>query len=126
LVALSFAGLLLARTEISRRVNAPIDRYGRTSEIADDLRKAMTLADPRGVARVVVLGDSSTQGALVAMERQGWTFPGYPELRSPPSDPSTLPGATHILMIGYGAAPLGSSIPIASGIGWQLRTIVRP
>lgn len=125
LTGLTIAGLLLARTDLVRRWNAPVDRYGRTSEQAEELRGAMAFVDPYAEARVVVIGDSSTQGALVALERQGWTFPGYPELKPPPVDPASIPQATHVLILGNVPALTSTSTPVASGVDWQLRAILR-
>ncbi len=125
-VSLAIAGLVLSRTELNRRLHASPDNYGRWASINPQLSEVANRIDPHATMNVVVLGDSSSQGALMGLGRRGWTYPGYPIQRDPPERPDGLAGATHVLVLGRIDPAFPTGEVVAEGRGWRLYGLSRP
>lgn len=93
------ASLLLARTELIRRNAIPASGYTRASPYLDEIRQATAPLHLPLDARVMVIGDSSANGALTSLARMGWAYPGYPAAPVPTLDHMRSSGATHVLAL---------------------------
>lgn len=124
--SLGVAGTLLARTELKRRHDAPPDKYSATGAAMRQYLSNPTVPELPLDARVVVLGDASPHGALSALGRLGWSYPGYPESATPDWETLRAQGATHILRLhGWPMAEL-PCMTLCSGPSFELYRIIQP
>lgn len=97
---LAVSSIALAHLELQRRNVRPADRYSRTQGLVNGLAEAARQMELPLEARVIVLGDSTTNGALLAIGRMGWTFPGFPQTADPDITSLKRDGASHLLYLG--------------------------
>lgn len=124
--SLAAASVILARIELQRRHAAPTDLYSATGEAMRQYMNCPDMPELPKDARVIVLGDATPHGALSALGRLGWSYPGYPEHISPNWQSLKAKGATHILRLhGW---PMGelSCEELATGSSFALYRIIQP
>ncbi|MDX9751521.1 MAG: hypothetical protein RBT71_10610 [Flavobacteriales bacterium] len=124
--ALAVSALRLAHTEVGRRAAPKPDPYARTGALTHGLAE-WAQGDPLPLdARVVVLGDSTTNGALIALGRLGWTYPGYPRPAGPDMGALVREGASHVLSLG-GHDPQWPDLTLEKeDVHWRLWRITPP
>lgn len=103
---LAIASHLLASVELQRRTMASGDGFSRTGLAMDSFRDGLGASDLPLTAKVIVLGDSTPNGALARLGRQGWSYPGYPIASVPRIEALMDNGATHVLVIAPDSLPL--------------------
>lgn len=124
--SLAVSSAILARHELQRRHAAPPDKYSNTGAAMHQYRCHPGVPELPIDARVIVLGDATPHGALSALGRQGWSYPGYPDQTSPNWQTLKAQGATHILRLH--AWPM-ADVPcelITSGPSFALYRIIQP
>lgn len=125
LAALAIACLLHARLETQRRTTGPATNHARVAPYLKEIRVSVSAIQLPKDARVLVLGDSSANGALTAVARMGWAFPGYPAKPQPPWGEMVDMGATHLLVIDQETPRTLSHRPLVGGNRWSLWEIIR-
>lgn len=124
--ALSISALVLAHTEVGRRLNDKADSYSQTQEAVEGLYRAtLKLKLPIDNTRIIVQGDSTTNGALNEMERFGWSYPGYPNVADAKKDLEKYSKATHFLLIEGYEDPISSKRLLVSGGHWSFWEIIQ-
>lgn len=125
-LALSAANL--ARIEVDRRMSNWPDRYAGTATATQGVAKMIEALDLPTDSRIVVVGDSTTNGALLSVGRLGWSFPGYPVNGYPNWVSLKTDGASHVLYLGKcveDVPPPEIGPIVATGHTWTLRAINR-
>lgn len=115
----------LAHTELGRRMDHTPDRYSRTAVETTGLAHDLNVLELPTDARIIVVGDSTTNGALLVAGRLGWSYPGFPIPATVALEKVVAEGATHIIYIGKQEQLLISAEPIGSMPGWSLWRINR-
>lgn len=108
---MAIASLNLAHIEMLRRT-VSLTESGSAAKAAASL--AITDSLLPEYSRVIVLGDTTPNGVLTSIHRQGWSFPGYPHAKTPDYDELLQLGATHVLAIAPFEPP-GLKLEIVSG-----------
>lgn len=122
---LAISSLLLARKEVVRRAWDDARDYSSASPFLDGIR-SVAGTDPLPFdARVIVLGDSSTNAVLSALGRNGWTFPGFPMVAEPSLPELRRAGATHLLSIDSAGMTMNGMEPMVRRPGWSLWKVTR-
>ena len=122
---LALASGSLAKLELERRYARTPDRYARTENLVNGLRDHMKSVKLPRTARVVVVGDSTSNGALLELGRQGWTYPGFPFPEEPIIEELVDQGATHILYLGSVEPDLITAELLDEDDGWSLWQITQ-
>ncbi len=123
--AVAIAGQLLARNEMQRRTTGPARDHARAAPYLKDIQEKVSALNLPIDARVIVLGDSSANGALNAVARLGWAFPGYPAKPEPALDQLVALGATHLLVIDQVTTMHVGQRRLTGSDKWMLWEIIR-
>jgi|GEM_PF-3486743 len=118
--ALAISSVALAHLELQRRNSRLSDEYSRTALLVVGLADKVGRLHLPLNARVIVLGDSTTNGALLALGRRGWAFPGFPLPAEPPVDDLIRSGASHILYLGGSERLMVPAQMIKGTSSWSL------
>lgn len=121
----ALASLILARTEVMRRTTAMPRDHARVAPYLADIREAIRPLDLPLRSKIIVLGDSSANGALTSIGRMGWTYPGYPVAQAPTVQALMERGATHLLAIRQEVPHLTGTTLIEHGKDWSLWRLTR-
>lgn len=122
---LGLSSLILARTEVDRRTTMVPKDHSRIAPYLIEIREHAAKLHLSPEARVVVVGDSSANGALIALGRLGWAFPGYPPSPEPLPDDLVHMGATHLLVVGRATRSHEDFEHLSSGNDWELLKVSR-
>jgi hypothetical protein len=122
---LAIASLLLGRLEIHRRTTGTARDHARVAPYLSGIHGSIAHMGLPTDARVVVLGDSSANGALTAVARMGWAFPGYPAAPEPSVQRMLDMGATHLLVIDHPTPELTGHRHLTGTDHWDLWELTR-
>lgn len=122
---LAIASLLLGRLEIHRRTTGTARDHARVAPYLSGIHGSIAHMGLPTDARVVVLGDSSANGALTAVARMGWAFPGYPAAPEPSVRRMLDMGATHLLVIDHPTPELTGHRHLTGTDHWDLWELTR-
>jgi len=125
---LALSAAVLARTEVARRMSSGPDRFSGTAIATKGLTEVIETLDLPKDSRVIVIGDSTTNGALLSVGRLGWSFPGYPVTSVPDLVRLKEDGASHVLYLGMSRDGIPISEvdgAIAAGPTWSLHDLNR-
>lgn len=120
---LAIVSLQYAYVHLQRRWTMPADDFSRTGELLADLPAALDTLDVPLDARVIVLGDSTPNGALSIMGRMGWSFPG-PADRETITPEQVRAEADLVLCIAPAPLPAWPLRPLSRTAGWSLWELV--
>jgi hypothetical protein len=97
---LAVSSVILAHAQLQRRIERTPDEYSKTASLVAGLSIEASRLDLPLSVRVIVVGDSTTNGALLSIARKGWTYPGFPVPAEPDLQGLLSQGASHVLYLG--------------------------